>query len=87
MAELRTGLLATGLLAIALREDFFAAGFLAAAALMLFGLLRDLAAALLGFLTTFGALVTNEATALPAAWVASLARIPDFATSSPASAD
>jgi len=53
---LRAGLLATAFLAVALREDFLAAGFLTAAALTdRFGLPRGLAAAFLGFLTIFAA--------------------------------
>jgi hypothetical protein len=86
---LRAGLLATAFLAVALREDFFATGFLTAAALTdRFGLPRGLAAAFLGFLTIFAALVAKEATALPVAWVASFAlSIPDLATSSPACAE
>jgi hypothetical protein len=87
---LRAGLLATAFLAVALREDFLAAGFLAAAAFTdRFGLPRGLAAAFLGFPTTFAAAsVAKEATALPAAWAASFAlSIPDLATSSPACAE
>jgi hypothetical protein len=85
---LRAGLLATAFLAVALREDFFAAGFLTAAALTdRFGLPRGVAAAFLGFLT-IAALVAKEATALPAAWAASFAlSIPDLTTSSPACAE
>jgi hypothetical protein len=85
---LRAGFLATAFLAAALRDDFFA-GFLAAAALTdRFGLPRGLAAAFLGFLTTFAALVAKEATALPAAWAAScVLSIPDLATSSPVCAE
>ena len=88
LTGLRAGLLATAFLAVALPEDFFAAGFLTAAALTdRFGLPRGLAAAFLGFLT-IAALVAKEATALPAAWAASFAlSIPDLATSSPACAE
>jgi hypothetical protein len=84
---LRAGFLATAFLAVALREDFFVAGLFAGAALTdRFGL--PLAAAFLGFLTTFAALVAKEATALPAAWAASFPlSIPDLATSSPACAE
>ena len=89
LTGLRAGLLATAFLAVALPEDFFAAGFLTAAALTdRFGLPRGLGAAFLGFLTIFAALVAKEATALPAAWAASFAlSIPDLATSSPACAE
>ncbi|MGC1344990.1 MAG: hypothetical protein WA863_02555, partial [Methyloceanibacter sp.] len=88
LTGLRAGLLATAFLAVALEDDFFAAGFLTAAALTdRFGLPRGLAAAFRGFLTTFAASVAKEATALPAAWAASFAvSIPDLATSSPACA-
>jgi hypothetical protein len=83
---LRAGLLATAFLVVVLREDFFVAGLFAGAALDRFGL--PLAAALLGFLATFAALVAKDATAPPAAWAASFAlSIPDLATSRPACAE
>jgi hypothetical protein len=84
---LRTGFLATAFLAPTLRDDFFAAGLVAVAALTdRFGL--PLAVAFLGFLTTFAALVAKEATASPAAWAGSFAvSIPDLAISSPACAE
>jgi hypothetical protein len=72
LAGLRADFFATAFLAAGLRADFLEAGLRAGAALTaLFGLLRDLAAAFLGFLTTLGALVAREVTAsltaLPAA--------------------
>ena len=89
LSGLRAGLLATAFLAVALRDDFFAAGFLTAAALTeRFGLPRGLAAAFLGFVTIFTVLVAKGTTALPAAWAAFFAvSIPDLATSSSACAE
>jgi hypothetical protein len=66
LTGLRAGLLATAFFAVALRDDFFTAGFLTAAALTdRFAWPRGLAA-FLGFLTISAALVAREATALPA---------------------
>ena len=77
LVGLRAGLLAIAFLAVALREDFFVAGFLAAAALTdRFRL--PLAAAFLGFLTTFAVFVAKEATALPAAWAPSCKESPSL---------
>ena len=92
LTGLRAELFATDFLAALLRADLFVAGLgFGAGFTRRFGLPRELAAAFLGFRTTFATLVTEEVTysvaALPAAWTASFAPSrPDLAASSPACA-
>jgi hypothetical protein len=92
LTGLRAELFATDLLAAVLRADLFVAslGF-GAGFTARFGLPRELAAAFLGFRTTFATLVTEELryslAALLAVWTASFAPSkPDLAASSPACA-
>jgi len=92
LTGLRAELFATDFLAPLLPADLFVAGLgFGAGFTRRFGLPRELAAAFLGFRTTFATFVTEEVTysvaALPAAWTASFAPSrPDLATSSPACA-
>jgi hypothetical protein len=89
LTGLRAELFATDFLAAVLRADLFVAGLgFGAGFTARFGLLRDLAAAFLGFRTTFVAeKVTNSLAALPAASTTSFAPSrPDLAASSPACA-